>query len=177
MVDLLPFIEDRTCFVGSLLDVPNEQGALINAGRPQGIIDSLAQFGSAPNAIMIRNGEGGSEMSVIRKDDEEGVVVRRKLTGGSEQVETLAFLPQNSVKDTTITLLDPVADKEWLQMVVTREPKAVYSLDDPKNLELPVMIKRHRDTTAEYTSLDDSKTKKLHMVRLRSNTYCGLHVG
>jgi hypothetical protein len=140
---------------------------LVHASSLQSFMVSLARCGKSAvqetNAIMTRDVEDGFEMSMIKKYDGVGAVVRKRLRRCLDQTDTLAFLP-NSIKDTNVSLLEPVEDQEWLRLVLTNEPKESYTFNDPSNVQLPRILKRKQCTIVEY---DESRllSKRLRLVR------------
>ena len=53
------------------------------------------------------------ELTLVKKYDALGAVVRKTLKRSFEQAETLTFLP-SSVQQANITLLEPFDNGEWL---------------------------------------------------------------
>jgi hypothetical protein len=130
------------------------QQSLVHASDSRDFTLSLARSKKPnvqeTNAIVAHDSDGGLEMSMLKRDDNVGAVVRRHLRRGIDQTDVLAFLPR-TVKDANVSLLEPCDDHKWLRLVLTNKPRESYSFNDPSNVHLPRILKHRQSTVVEYT--------------------------
>lgn len=122
-------------------DTPNDDRIMVadtvnSLSHAQGLLDiSLSSAGDAVRS------------TIVRKDDNDSVILTSLTTDGREQEAILLHIPE-SISRTGVspTLLNPMGDSPTIHLVLNKAAQHTYSFREPQSAALPIVVERQKKT-------------------------------